>query len=235
MAGNPANTSLSPGPGILVAAELYPLELARHPSPALAKLGIAFAYDRTLSLDAPAGTAKAPVTESAWSIGLRYRLVLGHTTEMSPTLTVGVGYGQRQFSPDESGVTDSAGKTTLEKNTPASTVSVIDPGVQLRYPVKRRLALFAGVRGMIIPGAGTITETASYGAATLYGIDGNLGVDILLGKRYAVRLAGEITQVHYAFNGSGALTNLDSDATTKEVSALSDRSLGGSLTFGVLY
>lgn len=234
MAGNPANTSLSPGPGILVAAEVYPLALSSHPRPALARLGLAVSYDRTLSLDAPAGTAKAPVTESAWSIGLRYRFVFGVPTELSPTLTVGLGYGQRQFAPDESGVTDSTGKTALEKNTPASDVSTFDPGAAFRYPVNRRFAVLAAARGMLVTGAGTIQQATSYGPATAYGIDGTLGLDIVLGKRFAVRIAGELTQVHYSFSG-GALTNLDSDATTKEVSAMSDRTLGGAVTLGVLY
>jgi hypothetical protein len=234
MAGNPGDTALSPGPAILVAAEIYPLELSSHPNTALAKLGLAVSYDRTLKLDAPAGTVNAPVTESAWSIGLRYRFVFGVATERSPTLTVGIGYGQRQFAPDESGVTDTTGKTTLEKNTPASDVSMIDPGATFRYPVNHRFAVFASARGMIVTAAGTIQQPTSYGPATAYGIDGNLGLDVVLGKHYAVRLAGELTQVHYSFSG-GALTNLDGDATTKEVSAMSDRSLGGTLTFGVLY
>jgi hypothetical protein len=234
MAGNPGDTSLSPGPGILIAAEVYPLELSSHPHTALAKLGLAVSYDRTLKLDAPAGTANAPVTESAWSIGLRYRLVFGRPTELSPTLTVGLGYGQRQFSPDEGGVTDPAGKATLEKNTPASDVSMIDPGAAFRYPVNRRFAVFAAARGMIITGAGTIQQPTSYGPATAYGLDGSLGLDIVLGKRFVVRIAGDVTQVHYSFSG-GALTNLDGDATTKEVTAMSDRTLGGTVSLGVLY
>ena len=234
MAGNPGDTALSPAPALGIAAELYPFALSSHPKPALAKLGVALGYERTLSLDAPAGTGTAPVTESAFEIGLRYRLVIGQVSERSPTLTFGIGFMLRQFSPDEAGVTDATAKTTLEKRTPASSVSMIDPGAMFRYPVNHRFALVAGLRGMIVTGAGTIQEPTSYGPATAYGIDGLLGLDVLLGKRFVARLAGELTQVHYSFNG-GAYTDLDGNASTKEVSALTDRSLGGSLSVGVLY
>ncbi|MEO7735941.1 MAG: hypothetical protein ABIY55_33605 [Kofleriaceae bacterium] len=234
MAGNPGDTALSPAPAIVIGGEVYPFALSSHPKPALAKLGLALSYGRTLALDAPAGAGKAPVTESAFAIGLRYRLVIGQRSELSPTLTLGLGYALRQFSPDESGVTDAASKTTLEQRTPASNVSMIAPGVTFRYPVNRRFAVLATARGMVVAGAGTIQEPTSYGSATAYGLDGMLGLDVLLGKRFVARLAGELTQVHYSFNG-GALTNLDGDATTKEVSALTDRSLGGSLSLGVLY
>jgi hypothetical protein len=234
MAGNPGDTALSPGPALGIAAELYPFALSSHPKPALAKLGLALAYERTLGLNAPAGTVTAPVTESAFAIGLRYRLVIGQPSERSPTLTFGVGYSLRQFSPDESGVTDSTNKATLEKRTPASNVSMIDPGAMFRYPVNRRFAVVAGLRGMIVAGAGAIQERTSYGPATAYGLDGLIGLDVLLGKRFVARLAGELTQVHYSFNG-GALTDTDGNATTKEISALTDRSPGGSLSVGVLY
>ena len=230
-AGNPKDTALSPAPGARVAIEAYPLALT-DPSSGLAKLGLALAYDRSFGLEAPAMTQKAAVTQSYLAVGLRYRHAL-NPTERSPTLTVGFGYSKREFSPDT--LSDSAAQAEVAKNTPASDVGALDLGATFRYPVAAKIAVGVGVRGMLPLTAGTVQENTSYGQATAYGVAADVGVDILLGKRFAVRIAGELMQTTYSFKGNGALSSVDADATTQEVKGLTDRSLGGSATLGVLY
>ncbi|MBC7977031.1 MAG: hypothetical protein H7138_18805 [Myxococcales bacterium] len=220
MAGNPKDVSSSPGPGVRVGAEAYPLVLTMPASP-LARLGLAVEYDKTFA----SKVTDAPVSQSHFSIGLRYRHAFG-TSALSPTLTAGVGFGKWSFSPD-GGDLDAAAQTELAKSAPASDLTVIDPGVAFRYPLNPRFAIVVAARGLLITGAGAIQEAASYGSGTAYGIDADLGLDIVLGKRFVARVAGELTQIGYSFNGDGALAD--------NVGGLTDRSLGGTATLGVLY
>jgi len=231
VAGNPKDTALSPAPGARIAIEAYPLALT-DPSSGLAKLGIALAYDRSFGLDAPAMAQTTSVSQSLLAVGLRYRHAL-NPSERSPTLTIGLGYSKREFSPDA--VADTAAQAEVSKNTPASDVGALDLGANFRYPVTLKIAVAAGVRGVLPLTAGTIQDNTSYGQATAYGVAADVGVDILLGKRFAVRIAGELSQIGYSFKGKGALTSVDADATTQEVKGMTDRSLGGSATLGVLY
>ncbi len=219
-AGDPKDASSSPGPGVRVGAEAYPLMLTMPASP-LAKLGLAVEYDKTFA----SKVTDAPISQSHFSIGLRYRYAFG-TRELSPTLTAGVGFGKWSFSADGADL-DMAGQAALAKSAPASDLTVIDPGVAFRYPLTPRFAVIVAARGMLITGAGTIQEAASYGSGTAFGIDADLGLDIVLGKRFVARVAGELTQIGYSFNGDGALA--------EGVGGLTDRSLGGTATLGVLY
>jgi hypothetical protein len=232
MAGNPQGASLA-GPGARVVVEAYPLALTDPASP-LARLGVAIDYDRTFGVKVASMGENAPVTQTHYGIGLRYRHAFG-TTERSPTVTFGLGFGKRTFSPDAGKLTSDAAKTNVAKTAPASDATLLDPGVAGRYPLNPRFALVGGVRGLLLTGAGDIQEAASYGSATVYGVDADLGIDIVINPRFAVRIAGEFTQVSYSFKGNGTLTNLDGDASTAEVKGLSDRSLGATATLGVLY
>lgn len=233
LANTPKNVSLSPVPGARVAGEVYPLALSGSRG-ALAGLGIAALYDRTIKLDVSTMGQTAPVKQSHWEVGLRYRLAFGQT-EKSPTLTLGVGYGKRLFSPQRGDLMGDAA-TELLADTPTTEYTVIDPGVALRLPITRSVAFVAGGRAMLIMKAGPIQNTTSYGRAKVYGVDADAGVDIVLGKRFAIRLAAEFAQVGFTFTGDGDLSkNLDGDASQQDVGGLADRSLGGSATLGILY
>jgi hypothetical protein len=232
MAGNPANVALSPGPGVRVGAELYPLLLTMPASP-LAKVGLAVEYDRTLVSEVPTAADAAPANQSHFSVGLRYRHAF-NATELSPTLTAGVGFSKWSFSADTFDL-DAAGQAEVAKSAPATDLTVIDPGVAFRYPLTPRFAVIAAARVMLITGAGPIQENTAYGSGTAFGIDADLGLDIVLNKRFVVRVAGELTQIGYSFDGFGTLSNLDGNTATKEVGGLTDRSLGGTATLGVLY
>jgi hypothetical protein len=104
-------------------------------------------------------------------------------------------------------------------------------------PVTRLVAVSLAARGLVITDTGAISDGAtSYGAASVFGVEVVAGVDVLLGKRFVVRLAGEFVQIGFSFNGGGKLSNgIDGDLTSKDVSGLTDRSLGGTATFGVVY
>ena len=96
--------------------------------------------------------------------------------------------------------------------------------------------LALGARGLSVLDSGGIQSTSSYGQATVFGAEGLAAVEIQVTPRFVVRLAGEFTQIGYAFTGIGARSgNVDGDPTTKDVAGLTDRSIGGSATLAVVY
>jgi hypothetical protein len=183
-------------------------------------------------------TYTVPVKQSHYSIGVRYRLPLGKT-DTSPTLTIGVGYGKRLFSPDRSKLTaDPVADLGVRRDTPNSQYSALDPGVMFRIPVTRMVAFSLGGNGLIITNAGAVAEKESYGKAKVYGAEAVAAVDVILASHFALRFSGEFVQVGFTFQGGGQLSNgLDPamDLTTKEVGGLADRSIGGSATLSLLY
>jgi hypothetical protein len=217
---------------------VFPLALS-SPKSAAAGLGLGVDYDKTVALNVTASangmSSTVPVKQSRYSIDALYRLAFGKT-ETSPTLTLGVGYGKRLFSPQIPGGTDPQLSLAIQRDTPSSEYTMIDPGLTFRLPVTRMVALSLGGRGLLITSAGSIQTGNSYGRAKVYGGDATAALDIMLGSRFALRFAGDFTQVGFTFQGLGKLSNgLDGDPKSQDVGGLADRSIGGSATLAVLY
>jgi hypothetical protein len=232
----PKGVGLPPVPGGRFEAEIYPLGVAGGGG-ALSNLGIGVEYDRTLSLHVDSTnemSVEVPVKQSDYSFGLRYRMALG-AKPTSPTLTFGVGYGKRLFAPDTSVLTMDEARADIRRDTPHSHYTMIDPGVMFRLPVTSMVALAAGGRGLIVMSTGSIGTLSSYGQAKVYGLEGTVALDVVLG-RFALRFSGELTQVGFTFDGVGALSRgLDKDVSTEDVGGLADRAIGGAATFAVTY
>ncbi|MBL9019229.1 MAG: hypothetical protein JNL83_33885 [Myxococcales bacterium] len=228
----PKPFKVQPVPGARFEAELYPLAFA-NPKSIAAGLGFAAEYDKTILLtlrttDEPNVPVKA--NQQAYSFGVRLRFVLG-STDTSPSITLGAGYGKRRFTTDRSGLMDA---TSLD--IPETNYTTLDPGLSIRIPLIRQLALTFGGRALIITDAGPVQQPTSYGRAKVFGAWASGGIDIVLGNRFAIRLTGEFQQVGFAFTGTGDLArNRDMDPDTKDVGGMSDRSIGGSATLAVLY
>jgi hypothetical protein len=233
--GAPKGAALKPVPGARVEGEIYPLASSRG---MLAGIGFGGAYDRTLSLNIGSSNetgVKVPVKQSSYSVGLRYRMAFG-SSPTSSTLTFGVGYGKRLFSPDSAPLTMDLARADLRRDTPNTHYTVIDPGVMFRFPVTRMVALSAGGRGLIIRNTGSIGSVTSYGLAKVYGMEAIAALDVVLGQRFALRFAGEFVQVGFTFQGAGELSRiLDGDRASEDVGGFSDRSIGGSATLAVMY
>ncbi|HET7505335.1 MAG TPA: hypothetical protein VFK02_30155 [Kofleriaceae bacterium] len=234
----PRSTSLKPVPGARVEAEAYPLAFS-DPRSAAAGLGLGFEYDKTLALNltstAEGMTLKVPVKQSHYSIGARYRLAFGRS-ETSPSLTLGAGYGKRLFSPKIPSNAAEGIVTSIRRDTPATNYTILDPGATFRLPVTRAIALSLGGHGLLITDAGAIQTQASYGRATVFGVDADAALDVLLGDRFAVRFGFEFLQIGYTFKNVGTLANnVDGDPATPDVGGLADRSIGGSATLAVVY
>jgi hypothetical protein len=235
-ANKPNDSSLAPAPGVRVEAEVYPLELANRRG-RLAGLGIGFSYDRSFGLSLATTTAgvTVPVNQSMFSVDLRYRLAFGDTP-MSSTLTVGVGYGKREFAPQRGGLADQQTAVNIARDLPTVDYAMVIPGAKFRMPLTPRLAASLGVSGLLILDAGGIQQPDAYGEATVYGIQSAIALDILLGKRFVVRVAGEFTQIAFSFQGTGQLSNnVDGNTATVDVTGMTDRAIGGSATFAVVY
>ncbi|HET9621711.1 MAG TPA: hypothetical protein VFP84_10110 [Kofleriaceae bacterium] len=235
-AGGPVGSSLAPTPGVRIDGELYPLGFGGARG-GLSGLGLGFDADRTLSLKLTAKngatTMQTTVKQMNYSIGLRYRLAFGGGTDTSPTLTFGVGYGKRLFSPDKAKLMDAGLKDTITRNTPTTEYTLLDPGATVRYPFTAKIAASLGVRGLIVTNGGPIQANTSYGQAKVYGVEGDLGLDILFTPRIGVRLSGDFDQFGFTFQGKGKLSQ---DAAGKQiVGGLTDRGIGGAATLAVLY
>ena len=228
----PKPFKVQPVPGARFEAELYPLAFA-NPKSIAAGLGFAAEYDKTILLtlrttDEPNVPVKA--NQQSYSFGVRLRFVLG-STDTSPSITLGAGYGKRRFTTDRSGLMD---VTSLD--IPETNYTTIDPGLAIRIPLIKQLALTFGGRALIITDAGPVQQPSSYGRAKVFGAWASGGIDIVLGNRFAIRLVGEFQQVGFAFTGTGDMArNRDMDPETKDVGGMSDRSIGGSATLAVLY
>ena len=228
----PKPFKVQPVPGARFEAELYPLAFA-NPKSIAAGLGFAAEYDKTILLtlrttDEPNVPVKA--NQQSYSFGVRLRFVLG-STDTSPSITLGAGYGKRRFTTDRSGLMDA---TSLD--IPETNYTTIDPGLAIRIPLIKQLALTFGGRALVITDAGPVQQPTSYGRAKVFGAWASGGIDIVLGNRFAIRLVGEFQQVGFAFTGTGDMArNRDMDPETKDVGGMSDRSIGGSATLAVLY
>jgi hypothetical protein len=211
-----------------VDGEIYPFALA-DPGSSLARLGLAAAYDKTfgLSIKLPNQTVSAPISQSHYAIGARYRFGIGAAS----TLALGLDYARRQYVADRSGL------MAAVLDAPDVDYTAIAPGAAVRVPVTGAIAVFGAADGLLILQAGAIQKSASYGPATVYGLEGAAGVEIALTAQIGLRLALEYSQIMFAFKSKGPTlaNNRDSDPATQDVTGATDRSIGVAVTVGLAY
>jgi hypothetical protein len=217
--GNPAPRVGTASMGARIEGELYPL--AGDPKSSASGLGIAGTYDKTfgLTIEVPAGP-KVPIDKQYFSIGGRYRIGLGEAT----TIAFGLDYEKQKYVAD---------RTVLELPTdldaPDVDYTALAPGIAFRTPVGASSAAFGGLKGMLILDTGPIQSPDSYGGAKVYGGQLAGGVDVGLTKALALRIAGELTQINFKFNGNGAVTQV------RGVTAATDRTFGLAATLAMKY
>jgi len=220
-------------PGAHVEGAVYPLAFGKSAGGAAAGLGVAFEYDKTMSLTTRTSEAMdvaLPTTEKHWIVGARYRIMFGHKAT-SPSITLAAGYGRRVFAVDRSALPAGA---TLDM--PDVDYRFFDPGLSFRIPFGTRVALTGEGHALLFRSAGPIQSATEYGAAKLTGADAAGGLEITVTPRVLVRLSGFVTMIGYDFVGNGAQTNnRDGDSTTQDVGGALDQYLGGSATVGFAY
>jgi len=210
-----------------VEGEIYPLALAGT-SGGLAGLGLAGAYDKTfgLSIKIPNQPVRAPIDQAHYAVGARYRFGVGAAS----AVVIGVDYVRRHYIADRSKL------MMLVLDAPDVDYTAVAPGVAAHTPVTPSITLFGGLDGMLMLNTGAIQKTASYGSANVYGLDVLGGLDIALAKQIGLRVALEYSQINFSFSGKGMMAMLrDADSSTQDVNGATDRSIGATVTLGLMY
>jgi hypothetical protein len=216
----------SSSPGARIAGEVYPF--ARDPRPLVAGLGLAGEYEKSLGLHLAESTAPdlaIPVDQHRWSIGARFRYAFGDAS--MPTATLALDYADRVYAVDRS---------FAMVDVPDVAYAGFEPGVDVRAPITRTIALLAGARLLLLQSAGDIASDSQYGGAHVSGGRAMTGVDFVLGRHFAMRVEGDIAIVGMSFYGTGMqATNRDGDPSTLDVGGASDHYWGGSVTMAAYY
>jgi hypothetical protein len=210
-----------------VDGELYPFALV-EPGGKLAALGLAASYDKTfgLSIKIPNFEVKAPIDQSHYSLGARYRFAVGE----SSTVAVGLDYVRRHY------IADRARLMALVLDAPDVNYMAVAPGVAARVPVTPAITILGGADGLLMLETGPIQDRPSYGPATVYGLEGYAGVDVALTAQIGLRVAVEYSRISLSFKGKGEMsTTRDNDVTTQDVNGAIDRSIGVAATVGLVY
>jgi hypothetical protein len=210
-----------------VDGEIYPFALA-NPGSGLGGLGFAGAYDKTfgLSIKIPHQAVSAPINQSHFALGARYRFGVGEAS----TIVLGLDYVGRHYIADRSGL------MAFTLDAPDVDYAAVAPGIAARTPVTDTITAFAGLDVMLMLEAGQIQQTTSYGPATVYGVELAGGVDIAITKQIGLRVALEYSQINFSFSNQGLQANSrDSDPASQDVMGAVDRSIGLAATLGLVY
>jgi len=203
-----------------IEGELYPFAFGNAKGGA-AGFGFAGEYDKTfgLSIQVPGTGVATPINQAHYSIGPRYRFAIGQST-----LALGVAYARRHYIADRSGLANPA-----LLDAPDVDYTAIATGLAARIPVAPKVTLFFNGDALLILDTGAIQKSDSFGPATVFGAELDSGLDIMLGKQLALRIAAEYSQINFKFKGTGDL------AMTRGVTAATDRSIGIATTLAVVY
>jgi opacity protein-like surface antigen len=214
------------GGSVRLEAEAYPFAMT-DPHDALSNFGMAVVYDKTFGVGL-AHTGKgdnASVDQSYFALGARYRFALDRTS----TLVVGLDYVTRQYLVDRSA-------PGLMFDVPDVDYSALAPKLLVHVPVTPSVALFASLDTWLFLGAGMITDAASYGQSSLFGVEATSGVELALSPRLSVHAAVEYSQVNLSFHDNGGMSsNRDGDPSTQDIRGATDRSVGVAATLGLVY
>lgn len=222
----------APVGGMRVGGEIYPLAFG-NPHSFIAGLGFAGQYDQTLKLNlqstAQPGT-KFPVEQKHWSVGMRFRVGLGHSPK-SPTVTLAGDYFHRKFAVDRTLLMD--GNII---DLPDVLYQGFDAGLEFRVPIIKQVALLLGGSAIFVRNTGDIQKLNQYGQAKVTAGQGMAGFDFVIANRVAVRVTGELAQFGYKFTGNGEMTyNRDNEPGSPDIGGAADRYYGGAFSLGVLY
>ncbi len=196
-------------------AELYPAAFGTIKG-AAAGIGFAGEFEKTLgvSIDVPGTSKSTPIDQMRYSIGARYRAVVGEHS-----FAFGASYWYRQFVADRSSL------DALEVlDMPDVKYKAIAPTGVLRLAAAPNVAVFFSAEIPLFLDAGPIQSGMSYGPANVIAFDLEGGAQILVGTNYAVRLAAQFEQVALSFK-----------KMNRSVSAANDRLMGVTATFEILY
>jgi opacity protein-like surface antigen len=183
-------------------------------------------YDRVITVNTkdPAGKDYAS-KEYRLGAGAAFRYAFGRTAT-APMVMATLGYSRQGFS--------IVSGTLI--GIPNVEYSIVEPGAGLRLPVTSNLIIGLDAKLMLITGTGQIQDPAQYGAASVLGFEGALGVDYLITRNIFARAAFRYETIGITFKGDGMLSNArDGDPASVDVPGARDNYIGGLATVGYLY
>ena len=214
----------NPVPGLILAADVYPLAFNRRNKGIKRNLGVSVVFDRVIkissNLEKMGMTYDLPTTEQHYAIGMVYRHPIGAAMQVEGSIR----YNRRKFAIDGSNPALAPGDVDI----PSTSYTYVDPGVALKYVMSPKMVLGGDARFLLITDTGAMQNPNQYGGATVTGLDIEGGVDYSVAPKILVRAAVRLTTIGFAFKGNGALTNnRDGDATDTDVSGARDTYFGG--------
>jgi hypothetical protein len=223
-----------PAPGFYLDATIFPGAIS-HKSDGIAKdLGVSLLVDKALLLSSqvtpPGGMAtKLGTSMTRYAIGVTFRHAFGKDAS-APTFEANLRYGGQSFS-----IAPSGAVTTAIIDIPDVSYKIIDPSIGIKYPATPKITLDATLGFLLITDTGPIQDAASYGPASVFGVEGELGGDYLVTKNIFVRAAFRFSTIGYSFKGTGAMTTMRDNDTQQDVFGARDTYIGGAITAGYLY
>lgn len=209
-------------PGILVAAEVYPLAFGEPSRSFTHNIGISAMINKVVKIESRVSGMEEvalPTSQSRFGVGVVYRHNFGDDPS-SPTVKASVRFNKRAFAIDTS-------DSPVAIDVPDVSYTYLDPGLLLHFPIIDKLAAIAEARFLLITSTGEIQDQASYGTASMLGIDGALTLEYTLTDALAARAGARIASISYTFEGDGELSNnRDGDPMSVDVSGARDRYLG---------
>lgn len=215
----------APVGGATLAAEVYPMLLAGRGDGPLARVGVALAYDRVLSMHTRMSMGGAemefPTKRSRFGLGLRYRMKLG-----APTVKAALGWNRLATSID-------SGAMALDL--PDVSYSYVDVGAKLHWPLAPRWAIAADARYLAVLSAGEIEDAAQYGGDAVHGLDLDAAIELTAMPRVLVRVGARYTRMGHDFDGSGPKASARDADPDQDVGGAVDVYFGGYVTAGYLF
>ncbi|MEO8846063.1 MAG: hypothetical protein ABI591_12430 [Kofleriaceae bacterium] len=165
-----------------------------------------------LTIDIPSTPQSAPISETSYALGVRYRFMFGQSS-----LAAGLGYWSQSFIADRSTLT-----SPTQLNMADTVYKAIGPDVLLRLAVSPTVGLTVQADLPLMFSSGPITEANYFGIASITSFAVQVGVDVALDRHYGLHFAGFFNQESLAFQAG-------------MVSSATDRTMGVSGAFAVMY
>lgn len=222
LANKPAPYNGVPVAGAYIDGTVYPLAIG-HKRKGIAKnFGVTLMYDRVLKIESKANGVTYPTKQSHYAFGLAFRYPIG------PKAVIGLRlrYGKQIFT-----ISNVDG---MGPGIPNTAYTIIDPALTFAYQAAPKIAIDAKLGFMAVTNTGQIQKPDQYGAATVSGIEGDVGLSYAFAKKAYVRAGFSFETIGYAFKGTGMLADPDGDMM-QDVTGARDTYLGGSLAIGLLY
>jgi len=205
-----------PVAGVLVDGTIFPLAVGHKRGGMIKNLGLTVMYDKVIKINSKANGMSLPTTEARYAFGAAFRYPFG-TEATAPVIGASLRFGRQNFT--------ISGMTEL----PNVNYTIVDPMLTFKYPVNDKVILGANLGVMLVLGTGQIQKADQYGAASVFGVEGELGGDYALTKNIFARAAFKFETIGFTFKGTGA------KAMANSVSGARDTYLGGAVTVGYLY